>query len=472
MEQSTILVVEDERIIAADLRACLQGFGYRVPALATSGESAIELAKKYRPDLIIMDIFLNGGMTGIEAAGIIKRALDVPVIFLTAFSDAQIIEKAKITGPYGYILKPYDEQEVRTAIEIALYHHAMDKKIKESEERFRSMFEGHSAVMLLIDPESGGIQDANPAAAGFYGFSREELHHLYIRQLCPMTEQQHSAGYTGAPWKPEPFSVSSHRLAGGEVRIVETYTTPVVTDGNIVLFSIIHDITERRKAEEALQKANRQLNLLTGITRHDILNKLTIIFGYLALEGSKVTDPAAAEHFRRIESAAQDIRTQIEFTRIYQDLGSHELQWQELNGILSRLSVPAGISLTSDVEGLCILADPMLERVFFNLLDNAVRHGMRVTDIRLSSRPGRDCLTLVWEDNGAGIAYDEKEEIFERGFGKNTGLGLFLVREILSISGISIKETGAEGKGARFEITVPAGAYRFLKDPLPAAGPR
>lgn len=472
MEQSTILVVEDERIIAADLRSCLQGFGYRVPALATSGGSAIELAKKYRPDLILMDIFLNGSMTGIEAAGTIKLFLDVPVIFLTAFSDAQIIEKAKITGPYGYILKPYDEQEVRTAIEIALYHHAMDKKIKDSEERFRSMFEGHSAVMLLIDPGSGAIQDANLAAAGFYGCSREELHRLFIQQLSPPNGDEYSAGFSGAPWKPEPFSVSSHRLATGEVRIVETYTTPVVTDGKPVLFSIIHDITGRRKAEEALEKANRQLNLLAGITRHDILNKITIILGYLALEGRKVTDPAAAEHFRRIESATLEIRAQIEFTRIYQDLGSHELQWQELNGILSRLSIPAGISLTSDVEGLFILADPILERVFFNLIDNAVRHGVRVTDIRLSSSPGEDCLTVVWEDNGVGIAAEEKEKVFERGFGKNTGLGLFLVREILSISGISIKETGVEGKGARFEITVPAGAYRYVQGPLPAAGSR
>lgn len=467
MKQSTILVVEDERIVAADLRGSLQDLGYRVPAIATSGESAIKMAIQYHPDLILMDIFLDGDMTGIEAAGLIHLVLDVPIIFLTAFSDTAIIEQAKIVEPYGYILKPYGEQEVRTSIEIALYHHAMNKKLKESESRFRSMFEGNRAAMLLIAPENGAILDANPAAAEFYGYSRKELCALHIRQLIQPTEDQGPVPHPGAPFEQEPFSVSLHRLANGEVRFVEIYSTPLERDGKKVRFEIIHDITERRNAEDALRKANRQLNLLTGITRHDILNNINIIFGYLALEKMKVNDPETAEHLRRIETATMEIRTQIEFTRVYQDLGTHEPQWQQLDEVLSRLSVPAGITLTADIQGLFILADPMLERVFFNLLDNSVRHGQRVTDIHVSSCQAGDCLTIVWEDNGDGIAVDEKEKIFRRGYGKNTGLGLFLVREVLSISGITINETGAKGEGARFGITVPVGTYRFAAAPVP-----
>jgi signal transduction histidine kinase len=112
------------------------------------------------------------------------------------------------------------------------------------------------------------------------------------------------------------------------------------------------------------------------------------------------------------------------------------------------------------MQNISIFADPMLEKVFFNLLDNSVRHGQHVTEIRVSAHESENELTVFWEDNGVGITMQEKEKIFERGYGKNTGFGMFLVREILLLTGILICETGEEGKGARFEILVPKGAYR------------
>lgn len=123
--------------------------------------------------------------------------------------------------------------------------------------------------------------------------------------------------------------------------------------------------------------------------------------------------------------------------------------------------VPATVCLDMAVQGVTVFADPMLEKVFFNLLDNSIRHGERVTEIRVSSHQSGKDRVVVWEDNGIGIAADDKNRIFDRGFGKNTGLGLFLVREILSLTDITITETGEPGKGARFEITLPKGAYRF-----------
>jgi signal transduction histidine kinase len=123
--------------------------------------------------------------------------------------------------------------------------------------------------------------------------------------------------------------------------------------------------------------------------------------------------------------------------------------------------VPATITLNAEVQGVTVFADPMLEKVFSNLLDNSIRHGEHVTEIRVSTQKSGDDVVVVWEDNGIGVAAHEKERIFERGFGKNTGLGMFLIREILSLTAITIKETGAPGKGARFEIVVPKEAYRF-----------
>lgn len=243
---------------------------------------------------------------------------------------------------------------------------------------------------------------------------------------------------------------------------LESHANPVFHgDGTFAGFrGIDRDVTERRKAESALRQASRQLNLLTGITRHDILNKVTVILGNLAIAGKKSSNPEMCALIEKLETATKAIRSQIEFTRIYQDLGTHEMQWQDLGDIITHMHIPAMVQFTGGVPGIEIFADPMLEKVFSNLLDNSVRHGLHVSAITVSARRSSGVLTVIWEDNGIGIAANEKEKNFERGFGKNTGFGLFLAREILSISGITIRETGVEGQGARFEIGIPNGNYR------------
>ena len=225
--------------------------------------------------------------------------------------------------------------------------------------------------------------------------------------------------------------------------------------------TIFYEITERKQAEATLQQANHQLNLMTSITRHDILNKVSALVGYLDILRMKFPNPALAYYFSKLEDNTRAIQGLIADTQVYQDLGIHEPQWQGLEKLMKHLQVPDTIMLIVNLQGTEIYADPMLEKVFFNLLDNSIRHGQHVTQITLSSHQSDEGLTVVWEDNGVGVKTNQKEQIFKRGFGKNTGLGLFLVGEILSLTGITIKETGTEGKGARFEIMVPKGAYRF-----------
>jgi CheY-like chemotaxis protein len=143
-----------KRNVAEDMKETLKNLGYHVPAIAISGELAIEKAGEFHPDLILMDIFLADQMNGIEAAEKIRELYDIPVIYLTAYADKQIMAKAKVTEPYGYILKPYDERELHTAIEIALYRHTMDKKLKESEETvprfFRTSWESLSSEYRFL----------------------------------------------------------------------------------------------------------------------------------------------------------------------------------------------------------------------------------------------------------------------------------------------------------------------------------
>ncbi len=217
------------------------------------------------------------------------------------------------------------------------------------------------------------------------------------------------------------------------------------------------------QSHKALREANRQLNLLSSITRHDILNKITIMNGYLTLvrDEAENNGDKILEYLEIIEEVTRTIEYQIEFTRIYQDLGTQEPQWIPIHTLISSINVPGMIQIHQDISNIEIYTDPICGKVFENLLDNTLRHGERVTKLMFSSHQAEDCLVITWEDDGVGIQEREKEQIFQRGYGKNTGFGLFLVREILSITGIRILETGVPGKGARFEILVPKGGFRM-----------
>lgn len=219
----------------------------------------------------------------------------------------------------------------------------------------------------------------------------------------------------------------------------------------------------------AFETANRKLNLLSSITRHDIRNQLTALLGYLDLVRVRITDPETVALLKKEELAANNIVRQIDFTKNYEDLGVHAPIWQDvtrqIDAIRAESSLGA-VTVTTKLDGIEVFADPLLEKVFQNLIDNTVRHGERVRNISLSLLPyAGKTLAVVYEDDGVGVHGEDKERIFEKGYGKHTGLGLFLTREILAITGITIKESGTYGKGARFEILIPDGKYRFSSRP-------
>ncbi|NPE29542.1 response regulator [Methanococcoides sp. SA1] len=152
MTGSKILVVEDELITAMDIKNILEGFGYSVPATVASGEEAIEKVEEFSPDLVLMDIMLEGDMDGIQTAEQIHTHSDIPVVYLTAYADNDTLQRAKVTGPFGYLLKPFEEKELHTIIEIALYKHAMEKKLIESEEKYSTLVEnGNDGIIIIQD---------------------------------------------------------------------------------------------------------------------------------------------------------------------------------------------------------------------------------------------------------------------------------------------------------------------------------
>lgn len=173
-ENRSILIVEDERIVAEDLREVLLHLGYTVPAMVVSGEDAIEKAGIHHPDLVLMDIYLAGKINGIEAARRIRSEFGTPVIYITAYANQEIMAQAKITEPYGYILKPYDERELHSIIEIALYKHALDKKLRESEERYRNFVENFQGIAFRRDLDYAPVF-LHGAVADITGYQEEDF---------------------------------------------------------------------------------------------------------------------------------------------------------------------------------------------------------------------------------------------------------------------------------------------------------
>ncbi len=234
-----------------------------------------------------------------------------------------------------------------------------------------------------------------------------------------------------------------------------------------VVICTVVDITDNKLSQEALTQANKKLNLLNNITRHDILNQLTALLGFLELSKQDITDPSLITYLLKEEQAANAIRSQILFTRDYQNIGVHSPQWHNVAETVSLALASLGLhSVLVSVRMIPveIYADPLLEKVFYNLIENAIRHGEHVTQIIIRSEEHDDSLDLIVEDDGTGIPLDAKERIFRREYFKNTGFGLFLSREILAITNLTIRETGLPGEGARFIIHVPREAYRSMEE--------
>ncbi len=235
-------------------------------------------------------------------------------------------------------------------------------------------------------------------------------------------------------------------------------------EGNVIAaIESIRDVTERRSAKEALVRVNRQLTLMTSLTRHDVLNQTMALSGFLQLM-KDFPERCDQVNIDRLISIADKISEQIRFTTVYDHIGSKEPGWHRVEDLLPKQEEFGDIRLDNYVNGVEVFGDPMLMKVFSNLLDNSVRHGIHVSAIRLSHILDGNDLKIIWEDDGVGVANADKSQIFERGRGKNTGFGLYISRDILSITGMSIAETGEEGKGARFEINVPRDTFRISDD--------
>jgi PAS domain S-box-containing protein len=357
-------------------------------------------------------------------------------------------------------------------------------EIKTNEERLRLLLQNINDGILVhrVSEEGPGqILDVNDRMCRILGYTREELLHMSVRDIV-MPEQQDKAGMVSSDifsqkhilFETEYFRKDRQRVS------VEISASLFELEGAPAVLAIIRDITERKVLEgemahyteelnlytQNLQRANDKLNLMNRITRHDILNQLTAIMGYLDLTKENFPDPKLQEYVGIEIRAAKTIQEQILFTKEYQDIGSQSPRWFDLRSVIvsaaEKLTI-SPVTLAVTIENTEVYADPLFEKVFYTLIENAIRHGKKITGITFSCRETEAGLMVVCEDNGVGVPAGHKEDIFDQKFFRHTGYGLYLSRSILGITGISIRETGISGTGARFELLVPKDAYRFRK---------
>ncbi len=371
------------------------------------------------------------------------------------------------------IIRLLEEQSMDISFALMTLDHEEQRKAAErefikSELQYRRIFEMADDAILILDGETGKIINVNPFIRHLLGYSSEHCIGKHLWELGFFGDKSF-AEHAFAELKTNGYiRYENLPLEAKDGRTIQAEYTCNAFDisGKKMFQCNIRDITERKRIEDALALANRKLNLLSSITRHDIRNQLLALEGYLDISKDFLDDPAhMSEFIAREEKIADTLARQISFTRDYEDMGMKAPVWQQVNNVIRNViaSLPMrNIRVDAGDPDLEIFADPLLEKVFYNLIDNALRYGgEQMTAIRVTNREDNGKRVIAVEDNGNGISAEDKKKLFTKGFGKHTGFGLYLSREILSITGITITENGEPGKGARFEITVPEGACRL-----------
>ncbi len=325
-------------------------------------------------------------------------------------------------------------------------------------------------IGVLVVNDHGQVVEANPAATVLLGLDDRSPVGLPLEEAARRLPAL--PGLVDGAAKGETEIHTSDRDRTAVVSTVPLADGPNRNGGTIIL---IGDTTARRRAEKALARrtadleaANRRLSLVSTFTRHDLANHLVALEGYLSLLREEPRGPSAPELVARLAAVVDGVRVLSMFMRDYPAIGVQPPLWLEIRTTAERAARGVGlddVSVDNRLPDVSVLADPLLERVFAALIENAARHGGGTTRVLLGAVQADDAFVLVVEDDGAGVPWADKERIFERGFGRNTGLGLFLAREILASMEMTIVENGVPGHGARFEIRVPGERVR----PAPGA---
>lgn len=473
---SVLCVSGDEPQLILARQALEEGGDIRA-VTATSGREALSSLSSSPCDAVVADMSLED-TDGIALLRAVREKNRIPFILITDTSTAGLEDDAIAAGADFCFTRipdtPLQYTRVARWIRLAAGRSRKEAELRENEAKYHELIENANLIILKLDKDSK-ITFFNEYARKFFGLEEHEVLGrpiagtiVSVSGADSVRDMDYFVRDVGARGDRYTVRETEHVKKDGKRVWISWRNKPLLDKDNIVtgIISFGTDMTERRKAEQALFRANQKLNLLNSITRHDILNQLTVLGGYIEMSRELSKDSELHSFIEHEKKATKAIRNMIKFTKDYQDIGLYRPQWQYLKNIVSLLAntVEFGnVVLKNELGRLEIYADPLFEKVVYTLLENAIRHGGSLTYIRLSYDIVTSGCLVICEDDGIGVQEDEKEKIFLREFGKHTGFGLFLAREILGITGFFIRETGIPGKGARFEILVPEGSFRENK---------
>ena len=496
-----LLVVEDEAIVARDLSLLLAELGYEVVARAASADEAVEAAGRLLPDLVLMDIHLAGGSDGVEAAHRIRRLHGLPVVFVTAYSGDDTLSRAKLAEPFGYVTKPFNERDIQTAIEIALFKHRVEAELRRSETKFRALFETTRDAVMLLDGR--GFFDCNQATLELFGCASREL---FVQQhpadlspplqadgrdsLAAANERIADAMRSGR----QQFDWLHRRLDDGSVFDAEVLLSSMRIDGRMALQAVVRDISARKRAQQALleakqraESANRAKSDFLANMSHEIRTPMNGVIGMLEVLAHT---PLDAQQKQMVELIAQSAQSQLGILNDILDFSKIEAGKLELS--------PEPFSIEDTVEGVCLLldrvaidkgvdlelfVDPRLPRrlvgdamrlrqILSNLLANAIKFSSGLArpghvEVRAQWLRDEDAtawVELVVADNGVGISQPLQQRLFSpfeqadasttKRYG-GTGLGLAISQRLAEMMGGSIVVHSSPGDGARFTLQLP-----------------
>jgi|GEM_PF-2188440 len=352
------------------------------------------------------------------------------------------------------------------------------KELSEREQFIKAIVNSARVGIAVVDPDFR-ILFWNPEMERLFGILYSDCIKKSISDVIPhfLLEQTHSLliqGLSGHTVHVPDYELPES-LSGKKTWISAIFNPIFDVSQNIIGVIInVNDITNRKESErdlerayDAIHTAQSKLAILSSVTRHDILNRIMVISYYSEILAENFTDEVILKQLKSMSIASKDIQHLIEFTKEYQELGYKKPTWQRIGDVMNRRSIQSvltGIDLSIQGDEFEIYVDPMLEKVLYNLVENSKRHGESVTAISITTEPADDDLIVTYSDNGVGVAEEEKKLIFKQGHGKNTGMGLFLISEILGLTQITIRECGVPGEGVRFEMKVPKGGWRRIAE--------
>lgn len=498
-----ILVVEDERIVALDLAATLKELGYCVVGLSSRGDEAIRRAAELDPQLILMDVRLGGPVDGIQAAEIIRRTHDIPVIYLTAHSDNETLRRAAHTNASGYLVKPFKSSELRCTIEIALHKHAADAHVKQHEQWLTTTLDSIAEAVIATDT-GGYVRLFNPVAENLTGWPQQEARQLSLVDVLSLVDERSGAPLDNLLQRTLESRMPLETADGtalisrsGEKIAVEEKAAPIVDSFGRVLGGVLvlRDITEQRRQMQQIHRlneelerrvaertaelegANHDLESFSYSVAHDLRAPLRAIdsFSQLLVEQhAGQLNQEGLGYLNRVRAAAVRMGKLIDALLTLAGTGRSEMRCtrfsltalvRDLASEIAASHPHHAVRLHIDESAETVHADlGLLKVAMTNLLDNAWKFTQRTANatVEFGSAIIDRTRTFFIRDNGAGFDPAYADKLFgafqrlhsEREFAGN-GIGLAIVERVVRRHGGRIWAESAPGKGATFYFTLP-----------------